>query len=88
MCTADERVIEWLGEVDWSTPRLMSQRLRFDASERRLRERCQMLADAGLIVPVVEGSEMYEITLQGMQYLRGELDAEHQPWPRPPGLKG
>lgn len=88
MCTADERVIERLGEVDWSTPRLMAQHLRFHASERRLRERCQMLAEAGLIVPVVEGSEMYEITSEGIQYLRGDLDAEHQPRPWPPGLKG
>ncbi|SEW10428.1 hypothetical protein [Halobacterium jilantaiense] len=80
----DERLLEHLGEQDWSTPRMLSQHPRFEemqVSRGRLRERLQMLADAGLVWRQHE--DVYEITTWGQQYLSGELDAENQPRPRP-----
>lgn len=55
--------------------------IRMDASENRIRERCRLLADADLIAPI--HSEMYELTTWGRLYLDGEVDARHQPRPRP-----
>lgn len=38
-----------------------------------------MLSDAGLIAPMSDDAEMYEVTGEGQRYLKGDLDAEHQP---------
>jgi DNA-binding FadR family transcriptional regulator len=80
----DERLLEHLGEQDWSTPRMLAQHPRFEemqVSRARIRERLQMLADAGLVGR--EHEDIYEITTWGQLYLEGELDAENQPRPRP-----
>jgi hypothetical protein len=42
-------------------------------------ERLRMLQHAGLVF--CAGLESYELTTQGTLYLRGELDARHQPEP-------
>lgn len=83
MCTLDERILEHLDEEDWSSPTLMSQVIRFDASRGRIRERCELLSQVGLAAPVVEDSWLYEITLDGQAYLDGRLDVENRPWPSP-----
>jgi hypothetical protein len=83
MCTLDERILEFVEEEPLSGPNLMASVMRFDASERRIRERCRMLAQAGLVAPVMGDYGMYEITRAGERYLEGDLDAEHQPRPDP-----
>lgn len=77
----DDRILEHVREEDWSTPSIMASRPWFDASERRIRERCRMLADADLIAPI--SGDMVELTTWGLLYLDGEIDAAHQPSPRP-----
>lgn len=81
MCTLDERIIELVAEDPMASPSIMESVMQFDASQRRIHERCLMLADAGLIAPISDDFEMYEVTSEGLQYLDGELDAEHQPRP-------
>ncbi|PLK19973.1 hypothetical protein CYV19_12245 [Natronobacterium gregoryi SP2] len=81
MCTLDERILEHLAEDTWSTPRHISRTIKFHATRRRIKERCQLLVQVGLIAPVVEDSNMYEITHQGEEYLEGELDVENHPKP-------
>ncbi len=82
MCTLDERIIEYVAEDPLASPRIMESVMQFDASERRIRERCLMLADAELIAPLSRDLEMYEVTSEGQRYLQGKLDAEHQPKPK------
>lgn len=80
----DERILEHLDESGWSTPSMMAQHPRFEdllASRGHIRERCQMLADAGLVGK--EHQDIYEITRWGQLYLEGEVDAQNQPTPRP-----
>jgi hypothetical protein len=83
MCTLDERIIEYLDEDAFSTPRHMERVIKFNASRRRIRERCQLLTRAGLIAPVYEGDYLYEITEKGRGYLVGDIDVEHLPQPSP-----
>lgn len=74
----DERILEHIDEEDWATPRTMFRDVNFEglrASEGRIRERCEKLAQAELIAPV--HNDMYEITTTGKLYLEGELDAEN-----------
>ena len=80
MVLLDDRILEHLDQEGMSTPSIMATRLPTRASERRLRERCEWLADAGLIYPVTD--RYYEITSWGQLYLRGRIDACHQPDPR------
>jgi DNA-binding FadR family transcriptional regulator len=79
----DDRILEHL-DRDWSTPSLMAQHPCFEdmnVSRGQIRERCQMLADAGLVDR--QHDDIYEITTWGQLYLRGEVDAQNQPRPRP-----
>ncbi len=88
MCTLDERILEHLAEDSWSTPKHMSRIFKFDASRGRIEERCQLLSQVGLVAPIFEGSHMYEITGEGLEYLDGRLDVEHRPRPSPRVLRG
>jgi predicted transcriptional regulator len=85
MCTLDERVIEFVDESILANPSVIASKIRFNVSERRVQERCEMLAEAGLIAPVHEGGDYYVITTSGQQYLDGDLDVKHRPRPRPTG---
>jgi hypothetical protein len=83
MCTLDERILEYLrrdllGTADW-----ISGEMKMNASERRVRERLGMLADAGLVAPLTEDGDLWVLTMTGIEYLDGELDAENQPRPSP-----
>ncbi|ELY99457.1 hypothetical protein [Natrialba asiatica] len=40
-----------------------------------------MLSQVGLVAPIFEDSNMYEITCEGQGYLDGDLDAENRPEP-------
>lgn len=76
----DERIMEFLDEQGWATPRLMARERGFSASEDRIGERCEMLVYAGFVAPL--HGEMYELTQWGRLYLDGEVDARDQPTPR------
>ena len=75
----DERIIEHLDEGGWASPSTMSRSFRFTASEDRILERCEALADCGMIAPIYEGASMYELTTIGYLYLDGDLDANTLP---------
>lgn len=83
MCTLDERLIEFVAEEALASPGLIASAMPVEASKQRIRERCSMCAEAGLIAPYSEDAEIYEVTGEGQRYLSGELDAEHQPRPNP-----
>jgi len=75
----DERILEFLDSVGWATPRIMARERGFEASEGRIRERCEHLRYAGFVAPIY--GDTYEITGWGILYLDGEIDAKHQPIP-------
>lgn len=87
MCTLDERILEHLSEDPWSTPQHMSQAVKLTASRGRVEERCLMLSQVGLVAPIFEDSNMYEITCEGQRYLDGEFDVENRPVPSPRALQ-
>jgi hypothetical protein len=82
MCTLDERIIERLTEDSLASPEHLERVINFNASRRRIEERCGVLSDAGLIAPIVKESSMYEVTSEGQRYLAGDLDVNHLPTPR------
>ena len=80
MYKVDERIVERLSENSWESPKTMAGDSRFadlGADEEYIRQRCKQLVEREMIAPVVEDSEMYEITSWGLAYLRGDLDANH-----------
>ncbi|SEW10474.1 hypothetical protein [Halobacterium jilantaiense] len=84
MRALDERILEHLHEAGESNPVLMEDNPQFDemgVSRGQIRERCIQLADAGLIATT--GKNWFDVTTWGQQYLDGEIDARHQPRPRP-----
>jgi hypothetical protein len=84
MTALDERLLELLAEEDGSAPGLITSDPRVAAeSEARVRERMDCLVEAGLAYWVTE--EWCEPTRWGRLYLDGDLDARHQPRPRPRG---
>jgi DNA-binding transcriptional ArsR family regulator len=83
MCTLDERIIERVDEDSLASARHLDRTINFDASKRRIEERLGMLTYAGLVAPIYDGADMYEITGEGQRYLEGDLDAEHLPRPHP-----
>ncbi|WP_242634235.1 hypothetical protein [Natrinema longum] len=66
----------------------MSQVIKLIASRGRVDERCQLLSQVGLVAPIFEDSNMYEITCEGTEYLDGELDVGNRPTPSPRALRG
>lgn len=83
MCTLAERLIERVEEDALSSPRHLKRTINFNASKARIEERLAMLTDAGLVAPIYDGANMYEVTGEGQRYLDGDLDAEHLPRPNP-----
>lgn len=83
MCTLDERLVERIAEDSLSSARHLNQTLNFNASVGRIKERLAMLTDAGLVAPIYDGADMFEVTGEGQRYLEGDLDAEHLPRPNP-----
>jgi hypothetical protein len=80
----DERILEHLDENGESNPMTMAEDPRFEdmgASSGQIRERCIQLAEARLVG--VTGRGWFDVTTWGQQYLDGEVDARHQPRPRP-----
>lgn len=73
MTIADERILEHLSEVEADTPKGMADSGRVRFTRQYIGERCQKLADYGLLRPL--GNGVYRITVKGEEYLAGELDA-------------
>lgn len=82
MIPLDERTLEILQKEGACSPAFIAREVVMFASSGRVRERCKMLADAGLVDPMSEDWEMFELTEEGMRYLKGNLDVRHQPTPK------
>lgn len=81
MTPLDERVLERLAAAGWATPRSIARRVSQRASVGRVRERCRLLAQAGLVAPLSRERLHYELTGAGQRYLCGELDVRRLPRP-------
>jgi hypothetical protein len=80
----DEWILESLHENGESTLMLMADDPRFEdmgVSSGQIRERCIQLAEARLVG--MTGRGWFDVTTCGQQNLDGEVDARHQPRPRP-----
>ena len=77
MCTLDERLIERVAEDPLSSPRHLERTINFNASLGRIKERLAMLTDAGLVAPIYDGAEMYDVTNKRKCYLKGDPDGEY-----------
>ncbi len=75
----DDRILEYLRSEGMSSPELIEREASIDISAGHIEERLLMLWYAGFVAQL--WSDTYEITSEGRRYLRGELDAEHQPTP-------
>lgn len=69
----DERMLEYLREHDVGFPSSIASHPNFSVSQGTIRERCEHLA-AMELVEITEGW-LVELTIWGMLYLRGEVDA-------------
>jgi hypothetical protein len=72
MVIADDRILEYISENEHGSPTEMKEEGPIRYSRQYLSERCQKLADHGLLKPV--GNGVYVITDRGEQYLDGGLD--------------
>lgn len=89
MCILDERILELVDKLEPVTTDLLCQELKITASRRQIRDRCKVLADAGLLEPFFDkpSADLWELSIWGMLYLNGEIDANLRrpiPSPRPP----
>lgn len=74
-----ERILKHPDRERWATLSIMARTRGFEASEGHLRKQYLMLQYTGFIAPIT--SEMYELTTDGVQYLRGQIDTRHRPEP-------
>jgi len=81
MMQVDEKILEYIESEGWGTPSVMARSRGFHVSEGHIRERCKMLQYVGFVESIT--SSMYDITTDGVLYLRGQLDASHRPTPTP-----
>lgn len=82
MIQLDERVLEHIEKQGWMTPKMMAQKRGFPEYRGVIGDRYKRLHYAGFIEPLSEDSEMYGLTVEGRLYLKGDLDARHQPTPK------
>ncbi len=82
MTIVDDRVLEYISENEHGSPTEMKRQGPIRYSRQYIAERCQQLADHGLLKPV--GNGVYVITERGERYLDGTLDThEDAPEERP-----
>lgn len=74
MVLADDRILEYLSQIETSSPKKMADSGDVRFSRQYIGERCRKLADFGLVQHL--GNGVYRITEDGEDYLDGELDAE------------
>ena len=89
----DDRILEIVDEIEPATSALIQKELRLTASPKQVRARCRLLANAGLLEPFIdsESADMWEISVWGNLYLKGELNADlrrPQPEPQSPRVIG
>lgn len=92
MIQLDDRILEHLAEVGWSSPEVMLSYpafQRLDVTRGILLDRCRILAHAELIEPFSDNTteDMFELSIWGELYLDGQIDADlRRPIPklRPP----
>jgi hypothetical protein len=82
--TLDDRIIEHLDDESWSTPGYMEMVPGIDATKAQIRDRCRVLADAGLVSLEQEEGWYVELTKLGELYLEGEANIDLYPRPRHP----
>jgi len=80
MLQLDERILEYIESEGFVTPKMLARESDFPEYRGILSDRCKRLQYAGFIHPFAD--EMYEITVEGRLYLKGDLDAAHQPYPK------
>lgn len=76
----DERILEYIEENGWATPRMMACESRFSASAGHISERCKMLHHVQFVEPIYGGA--YDLTTDGKQFLEGRIDARYRPHPK------
>jgi len=81
MIQVDERIMEWIRENGFASPGILSRERGFNLSSGHVRDRCKWLQYAGLVSPV--SGDLYDLTSEGILYLKGELNAKHCPRPTP-----
>ncbi|WP_254279211.1 hypothetical protein [Haloarcula marina] len=81
MNQVDERVMEWIRENGFASPGILNRERGFSVSTGHIRDRCKWLQYAGLLAPI--GGDLYDLTSEGILYLKGELNASHCPRPTP-----
>jgi len=81
MTPLDERILELMAAEGWATPASVARRVSLRASVARVRERCVVLTQAGLVAPVSRQRRHHAITGAGRRYLDGRLDARTLPRP-------
>lgn len=81
MVQLDEKIMEYIQNNGWASPGVLENERSISASEGQIRERCMCLHYVGFIEPI--HSHMYDLTMDGILYLRGDLDARHYPEPTP-----
>ena len=75
----DDRILEYLETEGWATPKHIASESSIDISEGHIRERLLFMWYAGLVCQIWD--DAFEITTEGLWYLEGTLDVEHQPKP-------
>ena len=80
----DERILELLDEESWSTPAVMVLDVPIEATKAQIRDRCKVLADAGLVAIEPDDGWMIHLKTRGKLYLEGEVDIDLYPSPRSP----
>jgi len=75
----DKRILKFLEVYGLASPDLISSEVFRKVLAGHVRERLELLRYAGLVT--LTSYESYELTLGGERYLRGELNASHQPTP-------
>ncbi len=73
----DEKILEYMRSEGWASPSVLARERSIVASEGRIRDRCDRLVYAELAAPL--SASVYDITMDGLLYIRGELDARHKP---------
>jgi Mn-dependent DtxR family transcriptional regulator len=72
MTIVDDRILEYIRENEHGSPTEMKEEGPIRYSRQYISQRCQKLADHGLLKPV--GNGVYIITERGEKYLDAELD--------------
>lgn len=82
----DDRLLEHLRGLGWTHPRTLAGMPSIWLTQRQVKERLRMLADAELVAPMDTDFDSYHITQQGIEYLDGNRAQSLHPHPFTYGL--